>query len=174
MHQVPIKRSMVLRTVIPRRRKKRKLRAPATAIASPAIDTISKRRSSASTSRAACSVCKHQITDDNLVYAEDRAQSPHVGGVAAIQKVYPDTAVDNDHLTPRPVRLPARLPRQRYLPKAASTSCCRRSLIINRSACSTVCFLVACPEAFWASLMRTSSISILVRMGHIPVVCINA
>ena len=31
------------------------------------------------------------------------------------------------------------------------------------------------PEAFWASLMRTSSISILVRMGHIPcVVCIDA
>src|SRR6516225_8531105 len=50
---------------------------------------------------------------DNLVDAEDRAQSPHMGGVAAIQKVYPDTAVDNDHLAPRPVRLRARLPRQR-------------------------------------------------------------
>src|ERR1700758_4630621 len=91
-----------------------------------------------------------------------------MGGVAAIQKVYPDTAVDNDHLAPRPVRLRAKLPRQRYLPKAASTSLCCRSLIINRSASSTVCFLVACPEAFWASLMRSSSISIFVRMGHIP------
>src|SRR5579863_9409130 len=109
---------------------------------------------------------KHQIADNNLVYAEDRAQSPHMGGVAAIQKVYPDTAVDNDHLAPRLVRLRPRLPRQRYLPKAASTSCCRRSLIINLSASSTVCFLVACPEAFWAFLMRTSSISILVRMGR--------
>src|SRR5262249_32866848 len=91
-----------------------------------------------------------------------------MGGIATIQKVYPDTAVDNDHLAPRPVRLRARLPRQRYLPKAASTSCCRRSLIINRSASSTVCFLVACPEAFWASLMRMSSISILVRMSRVP------
>ena len=91
---------------------------------------------------------KHQIADDNLVYAEDRAQSPYLGGIAAIQKVYPDTAVDNDHLALRPVRLRARLPRQRYLPKAAPTSCCRRILIINRSASSTVCFLVACPEAF--------------------------
>jgi hypothetical protein len=35
MHQVPIKRSMVLRTVMPRFRKERKLRA--TAIVSPAI-----------------------------------------------------------------------------------------------------------------------------------------
>ena len=98
-----------------------------------------------------------------------RAQSPHMGGVAAIQKVNPDTAVDNDHLAPRLVRLRPRLPRQRYLPKAPSTSCWRRSLIINLSASSTVCFLVACPEAFWASRMRTSSISILVRVGrHIP------
>jgi hypothetical protein len=47
---VPISRSIVLRTVIPRLRKERKLRAAATAVASPAIDTISKRRSTASTS----------------------------------------------------------------------------------------------------------------------------
>ena len=53
------------------------------------------------------------VANDSLVYAEDRAQSPHMGGVAAIQKVYPDTAIDNDHLAPRPVRLRARLPRQR-------------------------------------------------------------
>src|SRR5262249_52899795 len=97
-----------------------------------------------------------------------------MGDVVAIQKVYPDTAVDNDHLAPRPVQLRARLPRQRYLPKAASTSCCRLSLIINRRASSTVCFLVACPEAFWASLMRTSSISILVRMATFRVVCIDS
>ena len=103
-----------------------------------------------------------------IVYAEDLTQSPHMRGVAAVQKVYPDTAVDNNHLAPRPVRLRARLPRQRYLPNAASTSRCRRSLIINRRASSTVFFLVACPEVFWASLMRTSSISLLVRMGHIP------
>ena len=50
-------------------------------------------------------------------------------------------------------------------PKAPATSCCRRSLIIKRSACSTVCFLVACPEAFWASAINVSSISILVRIG---------
>jgi hypothetical protein len=55
MHQVPIKRSMVLRRVIPRLRKDRKLRAAATAIASPAIGTISKRRSKVSTSSASCS-----------------------------------------------------------------------------------------------------------------------
>src|ERR1700745_4032658 len=96
-----------------------------------------------------------------------------MGSVAAVQEVYQDTAVDNDPLAPRPVRLRAKLPRQRYLPKAASTSCCRRILIINRSASTTVCFLVACPEAFWASLMRRSSISILVRMGHIRVACIG-
>ena len=44
---------------------------------------------------------------------------------------------------------------------------CRRSLIINRSASPRIVrFLVACPEVFWASLMRTSSMSMFVRMGH--------
>src|SRR3978361_1034330 len=91
-----------------------------------------------------------------------------MGRVPAIEEVDPDAAVDNDHPTPRPLRLSARLPRQRYLPKAAPTSRCRRSLIIKRSASSTVCFLVACPETFWASAMSASSISILVRIGPSP------
>jgi hypothetical protein len=33
---------------------------------------------------------------------------------------YRTTAVDNNHLAPRPVRLRAKLPRQRYLPKVAA------------------------------------------------------
>src|SRR5712691_6070712 len=88
-----------------------------------------------------------------------------MGRIPAIEEVDPDAAVDNDHPAPRPLRLRARLPRQRYLPKALSTSCCRRSLIIKRRACSTVCFLVACPDAFWASAISLSSISIFVRIG---------
>ena len=56
----------------------------------------------------------------------------------------------DDHPAPRPLRLRARLPRQRYLPNAAPTSCCPRSLTIKRSACSTVCFLFRLPEAFCA------------------------
>jgi hypothetical protein len=110
-------------------------------------------------------LAKHQIPDYDLVGAEGRAQSPDMGRIPAIEEVDPDAAVDNDHPVPRPLRLRARLPRQRYLPKATSTSCCRRSLIIKRSACSTVCFLVACPETFWASAISVSSISILVRIA---------
>src|SRR5437762_289523 len=91
-----------------------------------------------------------------------------MGKVAAIQEVDPNAAVDNDHPAPRPLRLRAKLPRQRNLPNAESTSCCRRSLIIKRSACSTVCFLVACPDIFWASAINASSISILVRMAGPP------
>src|SRR3954465_7775256 len=86
--------------------------------------------------------------------------------VAAVEEVDPDPPADNDHPAPRPLLLSARLPRQRYLPKAAPTSRCRRSLTIKRSASSTVCFLVACPETFWASAMSVSSISILVRIGR--------
>src|SRR5882757_5426240 len=110
-------------------------------------------------------LAKHQIPDDSLSRAEHRPQSPDVGRVPTIEEVDPDAAVDDDHPVPRPLRLRARLPRQRYLPKATSTSCCRRSLTIKRRACSTVCFLVACPEAFWASAISVSSISILVRIG---------
>jgi len=111
-------------------------------------------------------LAQHQVSNDNLVGAEYRAQALDVGCLAAIEEVDPDAAVDNDQAVPRPLRLRARLPRQRYLPKAAPASCCRRNLIIKRSACSTVCFLVACPEAFWASAISVSSISILVRIGN--------
>src|ERR1700760_2030769 len=89
-----------------------------------------------------------------------------MGRVPAVEEVDPDAAVDNGHPTPRPLRLSARLPRQRYLPKAAPTSRCRCSLIIKRSASSTVCFLVVCPETFWASAISVSSISIFVRIGQ--------
>src|SRR5215211_3850690 len=95
-----------------------------------------------------------------------------MGLVAAIKEVDPNATVDNDHPVPRPLRLRARLPCQRYLPKDISTSCCRRSLIIKRSACSTVCFLVACPDAFWASAISVSSISILVRIGGALWLCV--
>src|SRR5579872_2530277 len=118
-------------------------------------------------------LAKHQIPHDNFVDAEDRAQSPDMRRIPAIQKVDPDATVDNNHPVPRPFRLRARLPRQRYLPNAVSASCCRRSLIIKRSACSTVCFLVACPEAFWASAINASSISILVRIAGSAGMCID-
>src|ERR1700674_2999558 len=110
-------------------------------------------------------LAQHQIPDDDLVRAEERAQPPDMARSPAIEEVDPDAAVDNDHPAPRPLRLRARSPRQRYLPKAASTSCCRRSLTIKRSACSTVSFLVACPQAFWALAISASSISIFVRIG---------
>src|SRR5262245_29078055 len=86
-------------------------------------------------------------------------------GIAAIEEVDPHAAVDDNHLMPRPARLAPRFPRQRYLPKALSASRCRRSLIINFSASSTVRFLVGSPDTFWASAIKASSISILVRMG---------
>src|SRR5712671_4593272 len=117
-------------------------------------------------------LAKHQIPNDDLVHAKDRPQSPDMGRIAAIEKVDPDAAIDSNHPVPRPLRLRARLPRQRYLPNAASTSRCCRSLIIKRSACSTVCFLVACPQAFWASAISVSSISILVRIGVVPLLCV--
>src|ERR1700730_4370217 len=88
-------------------------------------------------------LAKHQIPNDDLVRAQGRAKSPHMGCIPAIEEVDPDATIDDDQLIPRPLRLRARLPRQRYLPKAALASCCRRSLIIKRSACSTVCFFVA-------------------------------
>src|ERR1700733_10437384 len=91
-----------------------------------------------------------------------------MGGVVSVEKVDPHTAVDDDHLTERPFRLRSRSPRQGCLPKAASTSRCRFSLIIRRSASSTVCFLVAQPEAFWAWAMSVSSMSILVRIQADP------
>src|SRR6266849_802316 len=110
-------------------------------------------------------LAKHQIPDDDLVRAKDRPQSPDMGRITAIEKVDPDAAVDNNHPVPRPLRLRARLPRQRYLPNARSTSRCCRNLITKRRACSTVCFLVASPEAFWASAISVSSISMLVRIS---------
>jgi hypothetical protein len=168
MHQVPIKRSMVLRTVTPRLRRERKLRAATTAIASPAIDTISKSLDFSGrplASKALQHFAKHQIPNDDLVRSQPRAQAPNVRPIAAIEEVDPHAAVNDDHALARPLRLRARSPRQRYLPKAAPTSRCCRSLISKRSACSTVCFLVACPEAFCASAMSLSSISILVRIG---------
>src|SRR5215471_6837411 len=116
-------------------------------------------------------LAKHQIPHDDLVRAEDRAQSPDMGRIPAIEEIDPDAAVDNNHPDTRPLRLRARLPRQRYLPKARSTSRCPCSLIIKRSACSTVCFLVACPDAFWASAISASSISILVRIGLRSAMC---
>ena len=169
MHQVPISRSMVLRTVMPRRRKERKSRAE---ITSPAIGTISMRRSRASTSRAGPlavetlqHLVEHQIPTMISSVPEESAESPHMRRVAEVD---PDAAVDNDHPLPRPLRLWARLPRLRYLPNAAPASCCPRNLTIKRSACSTVCFLFRCPEAFCASAISASSISILVRMADDP------
>jgi CubicO group peptidase (beta-lactamase class C family) len=118
-------------------------------------------------------LAEHQVPDDDFVGAEDRAQSLDMGRIPAVEEVYPDTAVDNDHPGPRPLRLRARSPRQRYFPKAASASRCRCSRIIKRSACSTVCFLVACPEAFWASAISASSISILVRIRRSVALCME-
>src|SRR5262249_32556258 len=71
-----------------------------------------------------------------------RGAAPSVGNRA-------EGRCPDDHSVVRPLRLRASLPRQRYFPKAASTSFCCRNLIIRRSAASTVCFLVACPDAFW-------------------------
>src|SRR4029077_8314468 len=89
---------------------------------------------------------KHQVTHDDLFRAEERAEPPDMRRITAVEEVDPDAAVDNDHPAPRPLRLRARLPRQRYLPNASPTSCCPRSLTIKRSACSTVCFLFRFPE----------------------------
>ncbi len=66
------------------------------------------------------------------------------GRIASVQKVYPDTAINDDHAAPRPARLRAKLPRQWYLPKAASMLRCCRSLIINRSASSLHGLFLGC------------------------------
>ena len=88
------------------------------------------------------------------------------GGQLAI---YSKAAVDNDHLIPRASRLRAKLPRHRYLPYTRSAaSFWRRNRIIKRSASSTVCSLVAWPEAFCASAMSASSISMFVRISVTP------
>src|SRR5450756_790205 len=113
-------------------------------------------------------LAEHQIPDDDFFRAQNRPQPPHMRCVAAIEKIDPDAAVDDDHPVTRPLRLRARSPRQRYLPNASPASRCRRSLTIKRSASSTVCFLVACPEALWASAISASSISILVRIAAPP------
>src|SRR5438105_15484653 len=49
-------------------------------------------------------LANHQIPDDNLVGAENRAQSPDMGRIPAVEEVDPDAAVDNDHPVPRPLR----------------------------------------------------------------------
>jgi hypothetical protein len=124
------------------------LRAAATAIASPVIDTISNRLSRASTSRASLSLSSLCNTSHSTRSRTTISSAPSAAFsrrtwrcVPAIKEVDPDGAADNDHLVPRPLRLGLGLPRQRYLPKAMRTYCCGRSLIIRRSASSTVCFL---------------------------------
>jgi hypothetical protein len=116
-------------------------------------------------------LAKHQIAENDLLLAESNLQRHDMRHAAAIKEIDPYAAVDDDQPASRPLRLRARSPRQRYLPKTAPTSCCRRSRIINRSASSTVCFLVACPAAFWASAIRASSMSILVRTT-VPQLCV--
>jgi hypothetical protein len=106
----------------------------------------------------------HQVADYDLALAQKRSQFPYMWKVAAVEEVDPDRAVDNNHATRRPARLRPRSPRQRYLPKALSASRWRWSLIRRRSASSTVAFLVAWPDSFWASAKRASSMSILVRI----------
>src|SRR5262249_19636878 len=117
---------------------------------------------------------EHQIANDNFAGTDQRSQVVYMGRIAPFENVDPDRRIDNDHPTPRPLRLRSRLPCQRYLPNAASKAAfCRRSLIIRRRASSTVAFLVGCPDAFWAALMRASSISMFVRIELDDDVCIN-
>jgi len=87
-------------------------------------------------------LAEHEIAHNDLLSAEMRVQLADLTCMAPVEKVYPDGAVDDDQRDARPLRLRARLPRQRYLPNAAPTSCWRRNLTSKRSACSTVCFFV--------------------------------
>ena len=112
IHHVPIRRSMVLRTVMPRRRKDRKLRAASTAIASPAIGTISKRRKRDFDIpghpfgvQSLQDFAKHQISNDNLFTAQGGLKRRNVRGATAVEEIDPHAAVDDDQVVPRPRRL---------------------------------------------------------------------
>src|ERR1700688_1195328 len=56
-------------------------------------------------------LAKHQITDDELLHAKDSSQAADMRHIAAVEEIDPNTAVDDDHPVPRPLRLRARLPR---------------------------------------------------------------
>src|SRR5436853_247762 len=58
---------------------------------------------------------EHQIADHDFFRAEGGVQASDVARPASVNKINPHTAIDYDHLVPRPWRLRARLPRQRYL-----------------------------------------------------------
>src|SRR5581483_11574458 len=110
-------------------------------------------------------LAQHQVSDEDFLPTQRRLQSTDMSQAAAVEEIDPDAAVDNDQMDARPLRLRSRFPRQRNLPNAAPASCWRFNLTIKRSASSTVCFLVASPEAFCASAISLSSMSILVRMS---------
>ena len=94
----------------------------------------------------------------------DQSRATDMCRIAATDETEADAAVDYDQPTPRPFRLRARSPRQRCLPNAKSTACCRRNPLIERSASSTVCFFVAQPGAL-GPRRSCPSISIVVRIG---------
>jgi hypothetical protein len=138
-------RPIVLWTVI--QRKNRKLRTLATTIGSPTIDTIfggevlpqSREPPSRSLS----------ITKLGKALGSPKANpfTPGSRAVGARGAHYSHSESLSRHCYQRrsrrssPLRLRAKLPRQRYLPKATSISRCRRSLIIKRIASSSVSFL---------------------------------
>jgi hypothetical protein len=96
MHQVPIRRSMVLRTVTPcSRRTEISGRCDRNRVASHRYDIEATQKSLNLSSRplagdALQHLAQHQIPDDDFLIAEDRAQPLDVRHVATVEEVDPD------------------------------------------------------------------------------------
>ena len=109
---------MVLRTVMPRLRRRRKLRSCSNGNGfAPHLDELETAQQSFDRSRRSLAVealqylTQHQVAHDDVLRTQEQPQLLDVRCIPAIEEVDPDGAVDNNgHPVPRPVRLRARFP----------------------------------------------------------------
>src|ERR1700761_2021454 len=99
--------------------------------------------------------------------ADGATQQSYLRREAFVQVIDPDGGIDHHHRVLRPLRLAARSPCQRTFPANFSMSSCSFSRTSRRKPSSTAAFLVARPLAFCARAIKSSSMSILVRIGHL-------
>jgi hypothetical protein len=77
----------------------------------------------------------------------------------------PAATVDNYHPAARPLRLPGEIAAPAVFAESLADLLSPSQPDHQTERLIHVCFLVACPEAFWASAISASSISILMRIG---------